>query len=221
MSSSKSSASHLDPRRERLHQIIFEAETVQGRTFDIVLLAAIVISIITVCIESLPNLSESTKKTLYVIEWIFTIFFTIEYVLRLYTVIKPIKYATSFYGVIDLLSILPTYLSIFIGGSNSLLIIRALRLMRLFRIFKMVPYLAQGNIISSSLKRSFPKIVVFIAFVLVAVCISGAVMYLVEGQRENSDFDSIPRSIYCCYRCTYRYSISRSCTITISWTRRL
>ena len=196
MSSPKTTAEKELSRKDRLHEIIFEAETVEGKTFDIVLLAIIVASIITVCVESLPNLSYGAKKVLYILEWMFTIFFTVEYVLRLYTVHKPIKYARSFYGVIDLLSILPTYLSVVFAGSNSLLIIRALRLMRLFRIFKMVPYLAQGNIISMSLKKSFPKIVVFIAFILIAVSIAGAIMYIVEGEQNAKQFDSIPRSIY-------------------------
>ena len=108
---------------------------------------------------------------------------------------KPLKYATSFYGIIDLLSIIPTYLSLFIFGTNSLLVLRALRLMRLFRIFKMVPFLDQGNIIVSSIRSSIPKLTVFVSFIMIIVCISGAVMYLVEGQ-VNESFDSIPRGIY-------------------------
>ncbi len=196
MSSLKTKSKKELPLKDRLHEIIFEAETFEGRTFDIVLLIAIVVSIITVFIESLPNLTSESKHWLHIIEWVFTIFFSLEYTLRLYTVHKPIKYATSFYGVIDLLSILPTYLSLLFGGTQSLLVIRALRLMRLFRIFKMVPYLAQGNMIAASLKRSIPKILVFIAFVMVAVCIVGAVMYIVEGGYEGTGFDSIPRSIY-------------------------
>lgn len=181
--------------KDKLHEIIFEADTATGKSFDIILLMAIVASVIAVCWESLPNLDPSTKQLLYIVEWIFTVFFTIEYVTRLIAVHKPTKYATSFYGIIDLLSIIPTYLSIFIIGTNSLLVFRALRLMRLFRIFKMVPFLDQGNIIISSIRSSIPKLTVFVSFIMIIVCISGAVMYLVEGQ-VNESFDSIPRGIY-------------------------
>ncbi len=182
--------------QDQLHELIFEADTVTGKSFDIILLIAIVASVIAVCWESLPNLDPTTKNVLYIVEWIFTIFFTIEYVTRMIAVHKPMKYATSFYGIIDLLSIIPTYLSLFIVGTNSLLVLRALRLMRLFRIFKMVPFLDQGNIIVSSIRSSIPKLTVFVSFIMIVVCISGAVMYLVEGHHGNESFDSIPRGIY-------------------------
>jgi len=181
--------------KERLHEIIFEADTIKGKIFDVLLLGAIVLSVVVVSLETLPNLSVGTKKVFYVFEWILTIFFTIEYALRLYVVHKPIKYAMSFYGVIDLLSILPTYLSIVFAGTNSLMVIRAMRLLRLFRIFKMGPYLNQGNILTKSIKASIPKLTVFVYFVLLVVCIFGAIMYMVEGP-INEEFDSIPRSIY-------------------------
>lgn len=182
-------------RRDRIHEIIFEADTFEGKLFDIILLVMIVISIVAVAWESLPNLELSTKNRLYSLEWVLTIFFTIEYVLRILSVKKPMKYITSFYGVVDLLSILPTYLSIILPGSNTFLVIRALRLLRLFRIFKMANFLIQGDILLKSVKSSFAKIVVFVYFVLVMVCIFGATMYVVEGQ-TNPAFDSIPRSIY-------------------------
>ncbi len=181
--------------KDELHEVIFEADTVKGKSFDIILLIAIVASVIAVCWESLPNLNPGTKKVLYIVEWMFTIFFTIEYIMRLVSVQRPSKYALSFYGIIDLLSIIPTYLSILVVGTNSLLVFRALRLMRLFRIFKMVPFLDQGNIIVSSIRSSIPKLTVFVSFIMIIVCISGAVMYLVEGQ-VNGEFDSIPRGIY-------------------------
>ena len=155
----------------------------------------ILVSIIAVSWESLPDLAPKTKQILYRLEWVLTIFFTIEYILRLGSVHKPLEYAKSFYGVIDLLAILPTYLSIFFAGTNSLLVIRGLRLLRLFRIFKMVAYLNQGEILIKSLKSSMAKLTVFVYFVVVVVCIFGAVMYLVEGG-SNPQFDSIPRSIY-------------------------
>ena len=190
---------HLTPRtsswRAKVFEIIFEADTLEGKIFDIVLLIMIALSIVAVSWESLPNLDTHTKDLLYHAEWVLTIFFTGEYILRLMTVKKPSAYATSFYGIIDLMAILPTYLSLFFVGTNSLLVIRALRLLRLFRIFKMVHYLDQGDILVKSLKASFARLTVFVYFVVVMVCVFGAVMYLIEGS-QNSEFDSIPRSIY-------------------------
>ena len=179
-----------------MHEIIFEAETPLGKWFDIVLMFLIILSVLAVAIESLPGLSENFRSTLYVIEWILTIFFTLEYIMRLYVVYRPIKYATSFYGVVDLLSIIPTYLSFFILHSNSLMIIRALRLLRVFRIFKLAAYTQSGNFLVKAIKESLPKIVFFLFFILLTVCIFGSVMYLVEGGQEGSTFNSIPTSIY-------------------------
>ncbi len=182
-------------RRDRIHEIIFEADTLEGKIFDVVLLVMIMVSIIAVAWESLPTLDPGTKKRLYNLEWLLTIFFTVEYFLRIISVKRPMKYITSFYGVVDLLSILPTYLSIILPGSNTFLVIRALRLLRLFRIFKMANFLIQGDILLKSLKSSMAKIIVFVYFILVMVCIFGAIMYVVEGH-VNPEFDSIPRSIY-------------------------
>ncbi len=181
--------------RHRLQVIIFEADTPAGKLFDIVLLIVILLSIIAVALETLPSLSPEWKRALFILEWGFTIFFTIEYFLRIYTVLRPMKYIKSFYGIIDLLAILPTYLSIFFVGSQSLMMIRALRLLRVFRIFKMAHFIDQGNVIFKSLRASITKISVFLYFIILSVCIFGSVMYLVEGG-SNSEFDSIPRSIY-------------------------
>jgi len=181
--------------KERLHEIIFEADTPAGKWFDIILLIMILLSVVVVMLESVPSLGDGFRKTFYVLEWIFTIFFTLEYILRLYSVYKPIKYATSFFGIIDLASILPTYLSVFFPGSQSLIIIRALRLMRVFRIFKMINFLNHGKVMSDALKNSRPKILIFMSFVVVIVCIFGSLMYLIEGGR-NEQFDSIPRAMY-------------------------
>ncbi|MFT4565474.1 MAG: voltage-gated potassium channel [Saprospiraceae bacterium] len=181
--------------REILHEVIFEADTPKGKRFDIILLIMIVLSVIAVAVETIPNISESAKDFLHLLEWVFTVFFTIEYILRLYTVIKPLKYARSFYGIIDLLAILPAYLSLILAGTHSLVVIRAIRLLRVFRIFKMASFLSQGDIIIKSLKSSLAKIAVFLYFVILMVCIFGAIMYLVEGG-TNPSFDSIPRSIY-------------------------
>lgn len=181
--------------KEQIHEVIFEADTTEGKVFDIVLLVFIVLSVIAVSLESVPSLTDGFKKSFLVAEWIFTIFFTVEYILRLYSVYKPAKYATSFFGIIDLAAILPTYLSLFFPGSQSLIVIRALRLMRVFRIFKMMNFLNHGKVIADALKNSRPKILIFMTFILVIVCIFGSLMYLVEGA-TNEQFDSIPRSMY-------------------------
>ncbi len=166
-----------------------------GKLFDIILLIVILVSVITVILESSPALGQTYKKIFLALEWSFTIIFTIEYFLRLYSVYRPWKYATSFFGVVDLLAILPTYLSFFIVGSQSLVVIRALRLLRVFRIFKLGTYLSQGSIILKALQESRSKIFVFLYFILLMVVIIGSVMYFLEGP-VNEGFDSIPRCIY-------------------------
>jgi voltage-gated potassium channel len=196
MSSENSSyKKHRSASREKLYEIIFEADTVSGKIFDVVLLIAILASVITVMLETVPTLQEF-QQLFFILEWIFTIFFTIEYIIRLYTAHRPMKYAVSFYGIVDLLSILPTYIAIFLTGVQSLMIIRALRLLRVFRIFKLGTFLTDGQIIVRSLKESRGKIIVFLSFILIMVCIFGSVMYLVEGAAGNEAFDSIPRGVY-------------------------
>ena len=182
-------------RRDLIYEIIFEADTPAGKAFDVALLFAIVLSVVVVMLETTQSFAVRYGRMLHLIEWVLTIFFTIEYVLRLYVVNKPIKYATSFYGVVDLLAIVPTYLSIFVVGAQSLLVIRVFRLLRVFRVFKLMNYMHQGRIIVEALRASAPKVAVFVLFVLLMVTICGSVMYLVEGG-SNPEFDSIPRSIY-------------------------
>ena len=181
--------------RERIHEIVFEADTPEGKLFDIILLVSIVLSVIIVMLETVPSLNHSFGNLFYILEWVFTIIFTIEYITRLYCVHRPMRYATSFYGVIDLLSILPTYLSIIFAGTQSLLVIRALRLLRVFRIFKLGGFLSQSRVITEALNKSREKIFVFLFAILLMVCVFGSVIYLVEGG-SNSGFDSIPRSVY-------------------------
>ncbi|MBK8621316.1 MAG: ion transporter [Saprospiraceae bacterium] len=181
--------------REKLHEIIFEAETKEGRLFDIILLIAIVFNISILMFESVPGQSEEMAHFYYVTDWFFTIFFTIEYGLRLYTVYNPAKYASSFFGVIDLLSVLPTYLSVLFPGVHSLMIIRALRLLRLFRIFKLHQFVAQGQMLRKSIIISIPKILIFLFNILILVFIFGSLMFVIENG-VNEKFDSIPRSIY-------------------------
>ncbi|MFK7809094.1 MAG: ion transporter [Saprospiraceae bacterium] len=185
----------FSPLREKIHELIFEADTPAGKVFDVALLIAIVVSVIAVMLESVQEINNQFSASLYVLEWVLTIFFTIEYILRLYCVYKPIKYAGSFFGIVDLLSILPTYLSLIFAGTQYLMVIRALRLLRVFRIFKLTKFLKESTIILNALKSSRNKITVFLVFILLCVIIIGSVMYLVEGE-SNTDFTSIPRSIY-------------------------
>jgi voltage-gated potassium channel len=186
---------NFSPLREKIHEIIFEAETRAGKLFDIVLLIMIFLSIILLMLETIPSLSKSWTRFFYIMEWVITVFFTIEYLLRLYCVYQPLKYAKSFFGIIDILSILPMYLDILFPGAHSLMIIRAFRLLRIFRIFKLNAFLNQGQFIMDAIKESRPKLTVFMFFVLLSVCIFGSVIYLAEHV-ANPQFDSIPTSIY-------------------------
>ncbi len=187
----------LSPFQEKVHELIYEADTPAGKYFDIMLLLFIVVSVVTVMLESIDDLNAKYHNLFYTLEWIFTVFFTIEYALRLYSVAKPIKYATSFFGVIDLLAILPSYLGLFIASTHAqyLLSIRALRLFRIFRIFKLTKFLKQSQVITRALRESKEKIFVFLVFILLAVTIIGSVLHLVEGD-SNPDFANIPVSIY-------------------------
>ena len=147
-------------------------------------------------VETIPIYRERFGKLLIDLEWIFTVFFTVEYVMRIYCVRRPSKYIFSFYGIVDLLSIIPTYLSIFIVGSQSLIVIRAIRLLRIFRIFKLFRFIHSGKVILLALRDSREKLTVFSLFIILVVCIFGSIMYLVEGHGASEEFDSIPRSIY-------------------------
>ena len=178
-----------------MHEIIFEADTPAGKMFDVILLIMILASVIVVILESVRPYQLAYGTLFIYLEWAFTIFFTIEYIVRIYSVYKPSKYITSFFGIIDLMSILPTYLSIFFAGTHSLMVIRGLRLLRVFRIFKLANFLSESQVIINSLKASRAKIFVFVTFILIMVSIFGSLMYLIEGV-QNDQFDSIPRSIY-------------------------
>jgi voltage-gated potassium channel len=180
--------------KRRLHEIIFEADTAAGKAFDIALLIFIVLSVIVVLLDSVPTINRQYGVQLYYSEWFFTIVFTIEYILRIISTRQPSKYIFSFYGIIDLLAILPTYLSIIITGSHFLLVIRILRLLRVFRVLKLVRFVGASKTLTTALKRSKHKIIVFLEVVLALVVIMGSIMYLIEGP-ENG-FTSIPRSIY-------------------------
>ena len=181
-------------RRARLHEIIFESDTRAGRYFDLALIWLILLSVATVILESVREVREPYGELLYALEWAFTLLFTVEYSLRLLSVRRPLRYATSFFGVVDLLAIIPTYLSIFVPGSHYLLVIRILRLLRVFRLLKLSEYVSEADTLRLALRASRRKISVFISAVLLLVVIIGALMYVVEGEAHG--FTSIPRSIY-------------------------
>jgi len=180
--------------KEKLYEIIFEADTREGKLFDVALILLIFISIILVMLDSMPSISLLYHKHLRIAEWIVTILFTIEYILRIYIVKKPKLYIFSFYGIIDFLAILPTYLSLFVAGGQSLIVIRAIRLLRVFRILKLSRYTRAGRFLVLAMYRSREKIFIFLFFVLTIVVIFGTIIYLVEG--EENGFTSIPTSIY-------------------------
>ena len=181
-------------RRYKLHEVIFEANTPMGKWFDILLIGAIVLSVITVLLDSVEDIQARYGTLLYGLEWFFTVLFTIEYFLRLIAVIRPIAYARSFFGLVDLIAILPTYVSLIYPGGHYLLVIRLLRILRVFRVLKLVQYIGESKMLIRALSASRRKITIFIFAVLTLVTILGSIMYLIEG-RENG-FTSIPRSIY-------------------------
>ncbi len=180
--------------RHRLHEIIFEADTPAGKLFDVVLICSILISVIVVMLDSVAALELRYGRFFLTLEWFFTLLFTIEYVLRLSCIGRPLKYAASFYGIVDLLSILPSYLSLLVSGGKYLLVIRILRLLRVFRVLKLVQYVGESRYLQQALWASRRKIVVFLLSVFLLMVIFGSVMYIVEGPEYG--FTSIPRSIY-------------------------
>jgi len=180
--------------RKKLHNIIFESDTPAGKAFDVALLVAIVLSVLVVMLESVKSLNARFGFEMDALEWFFTILFSIEYVVRIYTIKKPLHYIFSFYGIIDLLSIIPTYLSLFIGGAESLIVIRSLRLLRVFRVLKLSRYVVESNELMKALIASKRKILVFLFAVIAVTVIMGTAMYLIEGGRNG--FSSIPHSIY-------------------------
>lgn len=182
--------------KTKLHEIIYEADTPAGKLFDIVLLFVIIASIVLVMLESVKSINESYHDLLNILEWAITILFSVEYIARIVSVQKPIKYITSFYGVIDLLSTIPKYLSLIFAGTHALVALRALRLLRVFRILKLARYMGASNNLVSALKASRAKIAVFLFAVIIVSIILGTIMYLVEG--EENGFTNIPKSVYWC-----------------------
>ena len=189
-----------DPRpaegwRERIHEVIFEADTRQGRVFDVVLMLSIVLSVITVSLESVDSINSKYGRELRIAEWGFTLLFTLEYVLRLVSVRRPHRYAFSAYGLIDFVAIMPTYLSFIVPSSSSFLVLRSLRLLRAFRVLKLTRYFGEASALKRALLQSRMRIVVFLFAVFIICIVSGALLYFVEGE-SNDGFTSIPQGVY-------------------------
>jgi len=182
------------PWREKIYVVIFEADTPLGKLFDVALLWAILGSVLAVCLDSVASFEERFDSVFTAAEWTFTALFSIEFTLRLISVRQPLRYVLSFYGLVDLLAILPSYLSLFIPGSQHLLVIRIMRLLRVFRVLKLGRYVSESQVLMTAIKNSRPKITVFLFTVMTVVVVIGAAMYLIEGP-ENG-FTSIPRAMY-------------------------
>ena len=182
--------------KHRLHEIIYEADTRAGKVFDVVLLIFILSSVVLVALESVDQIGQKYHDQLNIAEWIITIIFTVEYVLRIISINKPSKYIFSAYGIIDFVSTVPKYISLFFVGTQSLLALRALRLLRVFRILKLTHFVGESNSLVKALARSKTKILVFMFSVVILCIIFGTIMYMVED--DESGFTSIPRSIYWC-----------------------
>lgn len=180
--------------RQRLYSIIFEHDTRAGRAFDIALIIAILLSVTVVMLDSVAGISARYGRVLKAIEWAFTILFTVEYLLRLYSARRPARYARSFFGIVDFLAILPTYLSLFFPPGRFLLTIRILRVLRVFRVLKLVHFLGEASVLGRALRASRHKIGVFLLTVLSVVVIVGSLMYVIEG--PPAGFTNIPVSIY-------------------------
>ena len=180
--------------RRSLHEIVFESDTPAGKLFDIVLIVVILSSVAAVLLDSVASVAQHRKQLLDALEWIFTGLFTLEYVARLSCVRHPVKYARSFFGVVDLIAVVPTYLAVFFPDAALLIDVRILRLLRVFRIFKLTEYLAEFRLLGEAMAASMRKITVFLSIVVMVVLIVGTLMYLVEGPRNG--FTSIPTAIY-------------------------
>jgi len=188
----------LNKFKQKIHDIIYEADTPAGQFFDIALIAVIILSVVLVALETVVTIHEKYERILNIAEWLITILFTIEYCLRIYSVNNPKKYIFSFYGLIDLLATIPKYLAlIFVGaGVETLMAIRALRILRIFRVLHISRYIGETNFLVRALLLSRAKIVIFLLFVLIMCILFGTLMYLVEG--PESGFNNIPTSIYWC-----------------------
>lgn len=180
--------------RETLYGIIFGADTPAGKWFDVILIFSILLSVLAVMLDSVSAVRVEFGQLLYSVEWFFTILFSVEYIVRIISIRRPVKYIFSFFGIVDFLSIIPTYISIVLPSSKYFLVVRLLRILRVFRVLKLVQYIGEANLLMKALKASYRKITVFLFAVLILVTIFGSFMYVIEG--EENGFTSIPRSIY-------------------------
>ncbi|NRB54648.1 MAG: ion transporter [Salinicola sp.] len=180
--------------RKRLFQIIFESDTPQAKAFDIALITLILVSVATVFLDSVPDLHERFGRIFYLVEWAFTLIFTLELALRLYCLDRPLRYLRSFYGVLDLLAILPTWLALFIPGAQSLLVVRVLRVLRVFRVLRLMEFVGEGRMLVEALQRSQRKILLFLTTILLIITIFGALIYMIEP--PEAGFTSMPRAMY-------------------------
>ena len=180
--------------KERLYEIIFESDTPEGKAFDVALILAILASVAVVMIDSIPSITGDLRRAMWFAEWAFTLAFTVEYALRLWVVRRPSRYARSFFGIVDLLAILPTYVALVVPGAQYLLAIRVLRVLRIFRVLRLAHFVGEANMIRSAMVASRHKIGIFLFAVVTAVTVLGSLLYIIEG--PASGFDSIPRSAY-------------------------
>lgn len=187
---------HNKELKEKLYIIIFESDTPKGKLFDVFLIGFIIASVLVVIMESVVTFSDHFRLALQIMEYVFTAFFTFEYLVRIYCSPKPKKYIFSFFGIVDLLATLPLYLGVFFTGARYLLIIRTFRLIRVFRVFKLFNYLDEGNLLLVSLRMSSRKIFVFFFFVLIMVTSIGTIMFMIEGTQPDTQFNNIPNCIY-------------------------
>ena len=183
------------PLRDKLHDIIFETDTRAGRIFEFFIITCIILSVIVVMLITVKSINEVYGELLYGIEWFFTLLFTIEYLLRLYCVRRHVRYATSFFGIIDFLAVIPTYIRFFFPGPGYLIFIRILRVLRILRILKILPYIGDANLMMLAFRRSSRKIIVFLFTIVASVVILGSIMYVIEA-KAGSGFTSIPESVY-------------------------
>lgn len=184
----------MSPWREEINEIIFGSETMMGKTFDVVLIISIICSVLVVMLGSVSEIQQQYSEMLFYFEWFFTLLFTLEYGLRLVAVKRPLLYARSFFGIVDFLSIVPTYLTLLIPTAKYMLVIRILRLLRIFRVLKLTAYMGEAQVLMGALSKSWRKILVFLHTILTLVVIFGSLMYVIES--SESGFTSIPRSMY-------------------------
>ncbi|MCH1919712.1 ion transporter [Shewanella sp. A3A] len=194
MSNTAPAADHDNPLKKKLREVIFGTETPAGRHFDLALIACIICSVALVYLDTVAEIHQAYGTWIYLLEWLFTLIFTVEYGLRLYCSTNPLRYSLSFYGIVDLLSILPSYLALFFPGANMTLVIRVLRLFRIFRVLKLLRYLSEGNMLLRAMLESSRKVFIFFFSVSLIVMVLSAVMYVIEGPANG--FTSIPKSVY-------------------------